>query len=249
VERRVNTQVLMFGAWAALLYPGLLILGWWVLAGFVPPPQPSAPAQELVAHYQTHGVAIRAGMVVAMFGAMMAMPLGACVAYFVRRIEGFTGPLTMLQIMGAVGMAVLTFYPPMWWLIGLFRPDRSPQELTRMLSDAAWLQWVGGLTIYYPTIITMAVAAFIAKDGSRYLPRWFGYVNLWLVVLLLPGQMIFFFKSGPLAWNGLFAFYLAFVAFGLWFPIAFVVLRRAVHLVRAEQTAETSTVDPQPIHS
>src|ERR1700756_2467694 len=111
----------MFGAWAALLYPGLLILGWWGLAGFVPPPPPGAATQEIVTYYQAHAVAIRAGMVLAMFGAMMAMPLGATVAYFIRRIEGFPGPLTMLQIMGAVGMAVLTFYPPMWWLIALFR--------------------------------------------------------------------------------------------------------------------------------
>jgi hypothetical protein len=247
VDSKVNTKVLMFGAWAALLYPGLLILGWWGLAGFVPPPAPGAASQGIVAYYQTHAVGIRAGMVVAMFGAMTAMPLGATVAYFIRRVEGFTGPLTMLQIMGAVGMAVLTFYPPMWWLIALFRPDRTPEELTRMLSDAAWLQWVGGLTIYYPTIITMAVAAFIAKDDRRYFPRWFGYLNLWLVVLLLPGQMIFFFKSGPLAWNGLFAFYLAFVAFGLWFPVAFHVLRKAVHQVRVEQGSALVGVEPAPV--
>jgi hypothetical protein len=234
-DTKVNTGVLMFGAWAALLYPGLLILGWWLLAGFVPPPRPTLSAGEVAAILQQNPNAIRAGMVLCMFGAVMAMPLGATVAYFIRRIEGFVGPLTMLQIMGAVGMAVLTFYPPMWWLTATFRANRAPDELTRMLNDAAWLQWVGGLTIYYPTIITMAIAAFVDKSPVRALPRWFGYVNLWLIVLLLPGQMIFFFQTGPLAWNGIIAFYLAFVAFGLWFPVAFTVLRRAVLGVRAEQ--------------
>jgi hypothetical protein len=245
-ERGVNTHVLMFGAWAALLYPALLIIGWWLMAGFVPPPPPRTPSQEIVGYFQEHAVLIRAGMVVAMFGALMAMPLGAAVAYFIRRIEGFVGPLTMLQVMGAVGMAVLTFYPPMWWLIAVFRADRSPEELTRMLNDAAWLQWVGGLTIYYPTIITMAIAAFIDRGPVRAFPRWFGYVNLWLVILLLPGQMIFFFKTGPLAWNGLLAFYLAFIAFGLWFPVAFTVLRRAVLRVRAEQDLDRVGCDAVP---
>lgn len=226
----------MFGAWAALLYPGLLIIGWWGLAGFVPPPEPSSSAAEILATYDADATQIRAGMVIVMFGAVMAMPLGATVAYFIRRIEGFTGPLTMLQVMGAVGMAVLTFLPAMWWLISLYRLDRSP-EITQTLSDAGWLQWVGGLTIYYPTIVTMAIASFIDKSERPAFPRWFGYFNLWLFVLLLPGQMIFFFKSGPLAWDGLIAFYLAFTVFAIWFPVAFYVLRKAILGVRAEQEA------------
>ena len=227
IAPEVNTRVLMFGVWGALLYPGLLCLGWWWMAGFVPPLQPTATASEVVAYYQQHALGIRAGMVVTMFGALMYMPLGATLAYFISRIEGYFGPLSMLQIMGSVGTAVLTFYPPMWWLIASFRPDR-PEALTLMLSDAGWLQWVGGLTLYYPTIITVAVAAFIDKSPQPVFPRWFGYANLWLVLLLLPGQMIFFFKTGPFAWNGLIAFYLAFIVFAAWFPLAFYILRKAV---------------------
>lgn len=231
---KVNTRVLMFGAWGALLYPGLLIIGWWWMAGFVPPPEPNDTAADIVNRFNGNLFGIRAGMVVTMFGAMMAMPLGATAAYFISRIEGFVGPLTMLQIMGAVGMAVLTFYPPMWWLIAAFRPDRAA-DLTLMLNDASWLQWVGGLTIYYPTITTIAIAAFLDNSETPAFPRWFGYANLWLILLLLPGQMIFFFKIGPFAWNGLIAFWLAFSVFGLWFPVAFYVLRKAVRRVEAEK--------------
>lgn len=68
-------------------------------------------------------------------------------------------------------------------------------------------------------------------------------LNLWLFVLLLPGQMIFFFETGPLAWNGVLAFYLPFAVFGLWFPIAFWVLRRAVQGVEAER--EAKPVEPR----
>jgi hypothetical protein len=237
MPERVNIPILKFGVWAALLYPGLLILGWWFLADFVPPLEPSASATEVVDHYSERTTGMRAGMVIVMFGAAMAMPLGATVAYFIRRIEGFVGPLTLLQVMGAVGMAVLTFLPAMWWLIALFRPDRNP-ELTQTLNDAGWLQWVGGLTIYYPTILTMAIAAFIDKSERPAFPRWFGYLNVWLFALLLPGQLIFFFKTGPLAWDGFLAFYVPFIAFGLWFPIAFYVLRKAVRGVEAEQARQ-----------
>ena len=72
------------------------------------------------------------------------------------------------------------------------------------------------------------MAAFIDKSPQPVFPRWFGYANLWVVLLLLPGQMIFFFKTGPFAWNGLIAFYLAFIVFAAWFPLAFYILRKAV---------------------
>ena len=240
MDRKVNTNVLMFGAWAALGYLGLLCIGWWGLAGFVPPMDPNTPAADVARYFQDNAVRFRAGMVITMFGAMMAMPLGATAAYFISRIEGFIGPLTMLQIMGAVGMAVLTFYPPMWWLIASFRPER-PEAITLMLSDASWMQWVGGLTIYYPTIVTIAIASFMDGSDHPVFPRWFGYANLWLVLLLLPGQMIFFFKTGPFAWNGLIAFWVAFSVFALWFPLAFYLLRKAVLRLEAAQRAAGAT--------
>lgn len=224
---KVNTKVLMFGAWAALLYPSMIIVGWWWLAGFIPPVEPSSTAHDVAHLLESNSFGIRLGMVITMFGAAMALPLGATVAYFISRIEGFFGPLSVLQLMGATCMAVLTFYPPMWWLISSYRVER-PEELTLMLSDAAWLQWVGGLTIYYPQIVTIAIASFIDKSEQAVFPRWFGYTNLWLFVLLLPGQLIWFFKAGPFAWSGLLAFYLPFSVFALWFPLAFYLLRKAV---------------------
>jgi hypothetical protein len=219
MDNKVNTKILMFGAWGALLYPGLLILGWLMMAGFVPPPQPTASASDIVNLYQQRGFGIRAGMVVTMFGAVMYLPLGATLSYFITRIEGFFGPLSILQVMGAVCTAILTFYPAMWWLISIYRPDR-PADITLMLSDASWLQWVGGLSLYYPSILTIAVASFMDKSPEPVFPRWFGYANLWVFMLLLPGQMIFFFKSGPFAW----------------FPVAFYLLRKAVLRLEARET-------------
>ena len=39
------------------------------------------------------------------------------------------------------------------------------------------------------------------------LPRWLGWFNLWAQIIYLPGILIPYFKSGPLAWNGLLAFW------------------------------------------
>ena len=52
--------------------------------------------------------------------------------------------------------------------------------------------------------------------------------------------MIFFFKTGPLAWNGLIAFYLAFLVFAMWFPVAFYLLRKAVLRLEAARPVLTA---------
>ena len=52
---------------------------------------------------------------------------------------------------------------------------------------------------------------------------------------LLPPQQTICFKIGPFAWNGLIAFWLAFSVFGMWFPMAFYLLRKAVLRLEVEQ--------------
>jgi hypothetical protein len=47
------------------------------------------------------------------------------------------------------------------------------------------------------------------------MPRWVGYTSIWVGVLSLPGVVIPFFKSGPFAWNGIFAFWLPAILFGM----------------------------------
>jgi hypothetical protein len=39
-------------------------------------------------------------------------------------------------------------------------------------------------------------------------PRWFGYLNLLLGFLLIAGTFVYLVKTGPLAWNGLLAFWI-----------------------------------------
>jgi hypothetical protein len=46
--------------------------------------------------------------------------------------------------------------------------------------------------------------------------------------LFLPDQLLFFFKTGPFAWNGLFAFWVPLSVFGGWFFMVSYLIRRDV---------------------
>jgi len=170
---------------------------------------------------------IRIGMICMMFAAVMYMPFAITIAIELKEVEGGVGMLTMWQMMGGVCTALLTFYPAMWWLLAAFRPDRSP-ELIQLVSDAGWLQFIGGLTIFLPCQITVAIAAFMDKREQPAFPRWLGYVSIWACILFLPGQLIFFFYTGPFAWDGVIAFYLPVVVIIAWFSIMFVQMRKVI---------------------
>ena len=63
-------------------------------------------------------------------------------------------------------------------------------------------------------------------------PRWLAFYNLWSALLMAPGSLIPFFKTGPFAWDGLFAFWLPATVFGIWFVVMQVMVLKAI---RAEQ--------------
>jgi hypothetical protein len=81
--------------------------------------------------------------------------------------------------------------------------------------------------------ITVTIVALAGKSQNPVFPRWFGYQSIMTLVGLLPDQMLFFFKTGPFAWNGILGFWVPLTMFGSWFVTMFVLLRRAaLHAMR-----------------
>ncbi len=66
---------------------------------------------------------------------------------------------------------MLTFYPPLWWLTAAFRPEVRSPELTWLLNDIAWLQFIDGAAIIWTMYIAVAVAAFIDDAEQPTFPR------------------------------------------------------------------------------
>ena len=110
-------RINMFCAWGGFWYVGVLLLGWALVAGFLPPHHPSAGVTEIAAIYQGDVTRIRIGMVLTMVGAALCIPFTAAAARYLARIEGDAGVLTYAMIMGGVCNVVLTFYPAIFWLV------------------------------------------------------------------------------------------------------------------------------------
>lgn len=222
-----QSRIQMFGAWCAIAYLVVLFIAWGPFAGFLPPTPPSATATEVGQLFQAGFTGIRIGMVGIMIAALVFIPFAAVTSQLLARVEGGPGVLTYSFLLGAAGNMCLTFYPAIWWLVAAFRPERAP-ELIYLMNDLAWLQFLGGVTLYLAMPFAMAVAAFCDTSANPIFPRWSGFVNIWLVVILIPDQLLFFFQKGAFAWNGLFGLYLPIVGFGGFFIVTFIVLRKAI---------------------
>ncbi|MBB3600588.1 hypothetical protein FHT40_000221 [Mycolicibacterium sp. BK556] len=237
MDALTKSRVQMAGAWGAIGYLVLLFLGWGAVAGFLPPTPPSAGAEHVAALIQSDHTRIRIGMVLVMLAALVFIPYAAAAAHYVARIEGGAGILTYTLLLGAAGNMALTFYPAIWWLTAAYRPDRGAEQIY-LVNDMAWLQFIGGATIFLAMPLALAIASLCDKSNEPTFPRWFGYANIWIILAVIPDQLLFFFHGGPFAWNGVFGLWIPVVAFGGFFIVCFLMLRRAILRDRAEIVAD-----------
>ena len=117
----------------------------------------------------------------------------------------------------------------MIWATAAFRPGRSP-EITQALVDLGWLLFITPIAPFILQYLTLAIAIFADHRAQPAFPRWAGYLQLWISITFLPALAAYFMKRGPLAWKGLFVWWIPFVAFTAWFFIMIALTRRAVLL-------------------
>jgi hypothetical protein len=231
--RSKQTQLLCLWCGPAAIV--VFLAGFWLLAGLLPPISPDDTAREIQAIYQDNTDLKRAGFVLIMIGGALTGPFAAAICTQMRRVEGEDSPLAYTELgMGMIG--VLLFVIPSFLMqAAAFRPDRDP-ELIQLINDAAWLPFIGAFAAAVIQNIAIAVVAF-RDEEAKVFPRWLGYFNIWVALLFLPAGLIYFFKTGPFAWDGIFCFWLPLTVFSAWFAAMFVVLRQAILRQDAEATA------------
>jgi hypothetical protein len=220
-------RVSLIGAWSPLIYGLLVMIGWLAIGGFWPLHNPAAGAEEIAAFFRKDTNQLRAGLVLMMFGAAFFIPFTASVANVVSGIEGRFGPLSQWISLSGFANTIFTFYPAIFWLATAFRPQR-PAEQIYFFNDFTWINIIGAATLVYPMFIGVGIAALHDDSKNPVFPRWFGFASLLVFVMNCPAQLLYFFKAGPFAWNGLFAIYLPFTAFFFWILTAGYLMRRAL---------------------
>ena len=222
--------------WAGPLSGLLFGIGLWPLAQFIPLLDPMYSAEKIAAIYEANVIGIRFGGILIMFGASVNAAFFGAIYVFIRRIESENGPYAITQAMAGAILIVFIFLPAMLFTVTAFRPDR-PVELLLLMNDFAWI----ALVIPTPPGMVQAIAIGFAILGDRraqpLLPRWAGYMSLWMAVLTLPAPLAVMFKTGPFAWNGFLAFWLPAGIAGIWLVVMTVAMLRSVGRLAADKSA------------
>lgn len=228
MDDSMRRRLQVLGAWSGVGAIGAILVGFWAVAGFLPLHAPTMDAEAIAGIYQEHSLRIRLGMVILMFGSMLFTPFGAALSDQISEFEKRTGPLSILVMFGAYSFSIFGFYSGIWYLVTAFRPERGA-ALTLIFSDSAWLQFVGGAALGVPLFASVAIVAFADTRPRPLYPRWIAWVTTFVLLTAIPSsQLVFFFREGPLAWNGLIGFWLPAVDLGIWLTLmAYVMLRAA----------------------
>lgn len=196
-----------------LIGAGLLIAGLW------PPPRPTATAEQMRDFFANSPTQIHLGLALMMAGMGLLVPWGASLAAQTSRIRSSSPVTTFVQV-AAVGVATLIGVASIIaWSVASFRPAEVPPDLTRAMSDLGWFFFVFDWSPLFVWYLAVAAAIFGDRDGSPIFPRWSAYLSLWVALLSIPGGLMIFFKTGPLAFNGIFAIWIPLGIFFVWIVV------------------------------
>lgn len=219
-------------AWGSMAMITVMLTGL-LVAGFLPLQAPSMTAPQVAALISAHTFRIQLGMVLLALGAAFLGPFISEITVQMRRIEGPHSPLSWLQL-GLGTLFVFEFILPCFVLLApTYRPERSP-EITQALFDLCWLMFVGVVSTAVIQCVAIAVAIMGDERAQPIFPRWVGLFNVWTAIIFSLGGVIVFFKSGPLAWNGLFTFWIPLSIYGGWLGVMLWALLRAITIQERE---------------
>jgi hypothetical protein len=220
--------------WLGLGMTAAFMVMFWFIAGVIPPLNPNDTAEQTAQIYTDRHLRMQIGFALMIFFAYLYAPFFAVLSRQVRRIEGYWGAMSVTQILLSVTFPFGFSLCSVFAALAAYRPERDP-DVTQALNDIFWFIFVGLVGPLITQVIIVALATFIDKREVPSFPRWFGYFNIWYAVLGVPGCAIYLFKTGPLAWNGIFAFWIPLTVFLIWIIVTAVVLLKATDIEAAER--------------
>ncbi|WP_205698891.1 hypothetical protein [Conexibacter sp. SYSU D00693] len=228
-ELRRLARAMAVQRWAAtlaFLVPPVVLLALFG-TGLMPPQPANHSDAQIAAFYAEHTDLRIAGIVVSFLAIGLVGPLVAAISMQMLRVEGRHPTMAFLQLVAGAVVWVMLTVPLLIMLVAAYRADRDP-ALTRTLHDLAWVMFLIPIAPFVVQNVAIAVTTFSDDAAEPVFPRWVAWANLLIAASFLPDVLLGFFHSGPFAVQGLAAFWIPTVTYGLWLPIMAWATRRAV---------------------
>jgi hypothetical protein len=155
-------------------------------------------------------------MIITMAGFALMVPWAVGILARTRPQDGPVPVLAYVQV-GSAAIGSLIGQGATWIFEAVaYRLDDTPPVLIRALHDLGWFTFLAPWPSFTIWCFAQALAIFRSQGADGAMPRWTGYLSVWTGLLFVPACLIFWFKTGPMAWNGIIAFYIPVFIFFIW---------------------------------
>jgi hypothetical protein len=235
--RRADGEIVIFWVLPALAV--LWISAFFLFPGFVHPMSPSMTAQQVADFYRNpaNQSRIRYSMILFNWFGVGLVPMLTLLVMQVRRMAHRT-PILSYCLLGCIaGGPTVFLIADLFWLLAAFQPGRPP-ELTLLFNDLAWMFFTTAVPFLIGQSLIVALAIYLDNPERPVFRRWVAHFNIVIAAALVPAAFTGLELSGPLAWNGLLAFWLKNIAIAGWIIVMSVALGRNIYRQRAEDSQQ-----------
>ena len=231
--RRTDGELILF--WTLPAIAVIWVSAFFLFPGFLHPMSPRMSAEEVANFYRDDTARIRYSMILFNWFGVGLIPTVILLAMQVKQMAHRTPILSYCLIACAGGPPTLFLIANMFWLLGSFRPERSP-ELTQLLNDLAWVTFTISVPYLIAQCLLLALAIYWDRQDQPVFKTWVAHFNIVIAIALAPAAFTALTFSGPLAWDGVLSFWVKNIAIAAWIVVMGVVLgQRIIRRRRAEE--------------
>jgi hypothetical protein len=203
----------------------MTVIGFGWLMHMVPPPSPSASKDVTLAWVATNQTQILIGAALVTFFWSFWVTWAAPILLYLRRMERV--PLITFACLANVGggAAVITTIAVAWTVMA-FRAEDA--VIVQAFNDLGFFLFLYTWPPFGIFMVLIAVAVWRDVNPVPAFPRWVAYYNVFAAIGMAPASFMGLFKTGPLAYNGIAAFWLVAVDFFVWMVVMSVVVLKAI---------------------
>ena len=210
-------------AWyTAIGFYSLYTVVFFIITRTQPPGKPWYTPHQVVGWFASRHEGLLIGFaLIFILGGLSATSI-ALITYSIRRMSVSRAFAYSYLIIYAVSAVPGFLFICVAMTVGAFRPGRNP-EILRWLYDLGFLSFSGTMGVFLIGSLIWMVA--ILLDKNRVFPVWFAYLNLCNGLTEVVVAPSWIFHAGVFAWNGVIAWWINVVVFGL-YTGAFIFLLR-----------------------
>ncbi|PHH82288.1 hypothetical protein CDD82_6468 [Ophiocordyceps australis] len=209
-------------------------------ARFLPPTSPAWTAEETASHYRRHEKGIQAGAALMIISSMFYLPFSAAISFQMRRIPTASPMACNLQLAAGAAAVWTLMLPGIFLAVAVYRLDRFP-EITLALNDLFWLTIPLPWPLFMIQDYAFAYAILCDPSPKPLFPKKIAMMNLAAPAIFVPAITAHCFKTGPLAWNGAFTYWLVNFTGGVQITIDSLCLVRAIYLDKDTSGSASNT--------